>query len=96
MKSNKPNFHPKNKHQQGYDFSKLCKAYLPLTEFVFENNYQTITIDFADPKAVKALNTALLVTYYKITFWDFPDANLCPPIPSRVDYIHHLATLLEQ
>lgn len=29
-------------------------------------------------------------------FWNFPDANLCPPIPGRVDYIHHIADLLNQ
>jgi 23S rRNA (adenine1618-N6)-methyltransferase len=35
-----------------------------------------------------------LYAYYNITYWDFSDKNLCPPIPGRVDYIHHLATLL--
>ncbi len=63
--------------------------------FVFENKYQTKTIDFANPKAVKALNTALLFKDYNITFWEFPDTNLCPPIPGRVDYIHHVADLLK-
>lgn len=48
------------------------------------------------PKAVKALNTALLFKYYGIKFWEFPDTNLCPPIPGRVDYIHHLADLIEK
>ncbi len=33
--------------------------------------------------------------HYNINFWDFPDTNLCPPIPGRVDYIHHLADLLK-
>ncbi len=95
MKPSRPKFHPKNKHQEGYDFSKLYKAYPLLSEFVFENQYQTTTIDFSDPKAVKALNTALLFLHYKITYWNFPDDNLCPPIPGRVDYIHHLADLLK-
>src|SRR5210317_1788860 len=31
---------------------------------------------------------------YKLSVWDFPDENLCPPIPGRLDYIHHLADLL--
>jgi 23S rRNA (adenine1618-N6)-methyltransferase len=26
--------------------------------------------------------------------WDIPDGYLCPPIPGRADYIHHLADLL--
>ena len=95
MKPSKSKFHPNNKHQQGYNFSKLCKAYPSLSEFVFENQYNTQTIDFANPKAVKALNTALLFLHYELSYWDFPDDNLCPPIPGRVDYIHHLADLLE-
>jgi len=37
----------------------------------------------------------LLFKHYNIQFWDFPDDNLCPPIPGRVDYIHHLADLLK-
>lgn len=37
----------------------------------------------------------MLYKYYNIDFWKFPDANLCPPIPGRVDYIHYLADLLK-
>ncbi|MCF6347597.1 MAG: 23S rRNA (adenine(1618)-N(6))-methyltransferase RlmF [Flavobacteriaceae bacterium] len=95
MKPSKSKFHLNNKHQKGYDFYKLYKVYPLLSEFVFENKYQTTTIDFSDPKAIKALNTALLFLHYKITYWNFPDDNLCPPIPGRVDYIHHLADLLK-
>lgn len=91
---NKPKLHPKNLHNGSYDFKKLCKQKPALNEFVFVNKHQTTTIDFANPKAVKALNTALLLTYYPISFWKFPEENLCPPIPGRVDYIHYLADLL--
>ncbi len=63
--------------------------------YVFENKYNKQTVDFANPKAVKALNKALLQKYYNIKYWDFPERNLCPPIPGRVDYIHHVAQLLE-
>ena len=41
------------------------------------------------------MNTALLKQHYNITFWEFPDTNLCPPIPGRVDYIHHISSLLK-
>lgn len=87
--------HPNNKHKSGYDLDALCQAFSNLSPFVFTNEYQNKTIDFANPKAVKALNTALLFKYYGINFWDFPDTNLCPPVPGRMDYIHHLADLLE-
>ena len=94
-KNNNSQLHPENVHQNGYHFSELIEAYPTLKEFVFVNKYGTETINFADPKAVKALNTALLFKHYNIQFWDFPDDNLCPPIPGRVDYIHHLADLLK-
>lgn len=92
---NSGSLHPNNKHQQGYNFAELCEVYPELQPFVFVNKYGTETVDFANPKAVKAVNTALLFKDYNIKFWDFPDDNLCPPIPGRVDYIHHLADLLK-
>ena len=95
-KTIKSNFHPNNYHQTDYDFDELCKSYPPLSEFVFINKYQTNTIDFSNPEAVKKLNRAILFAHYNLTFWDFPDDNLCPPIPGRVDYIHHLADLLHE
>lgn len=86
--------HPNNKHANNYDFEKLCAAFPSLKEYVFTNTYGTETIDFANPKGVRSLNTALLKTYYNIESWNFSDENLCPPIPGRVDYIHHLNDLL--
>lgn len=88
--------HKNNLHNKKYDFDKLTQGLETLSQFVFTNEYQTQTIDFANPEAVKALNKALLNTYYGITYWDFPDENLCPPIPSRADYIHHLTDLLRR
>ena len=92
---NSAQLHPNNVHQNGYNFKELCEAYPDLKEFVFVNKYGTETIDFANPKGVRAINTALLFKYYDISFWDFPDDNLCPPIPGRVDYIHYLADVLK-
>ncbi len=37
----------------------------------------------------------MLLKYYGVNFWKFPDDNLCPPIPGRVDYIHYVADLLK-
>jgi len=94
MKKNDNSLHPKNKHKNGYDFEKLIKSNSALEEFVFTNEYGTKTIDFSNPKGVKELNKALLFSEYKITTWNFSDENLCPPIPGRVDYIHHLADVI--
>ena len=40
------------------------------------------------------MNRGLLFAHYGLSNWDFPDDNLCPPIPGRVDYLHHLNDLL--
>jgi 23S rRNA (adenine1618-N6)-methyltransferase len=90
----KKNLHPKNRHNNGYDFLALCQASPALKPFVHTNKYQNLSIDFADANAVKALNQALLKHHYHIKQWDIPTGYLCPPIPGRVDYIHYLADLL--
>ena len=86
--------HPKNKFNKGYDFKTLILQNPLLKVHVLENKHGITTIDFSDPKAVKELNKALLFSYDKLSVWDFPDENLCPPIPGRLDYVHHLADLL--
>jgi len=86
--------HPENRFNKGYDFDVLVKQNPNLEEFIITNKYNSITIDFSNPQAVKELNKALLFTYKNISVWDFPDENLCPPIPGRLDYIHHLNDLL--
>ena len=86
--------HPRNRHQGRYDMPRLLRASSALAKFVTKNSYGDLTIDFANPLAVKALNTALLVDWYGIQRWDFPEGFLCPPIPGRADYLHHVADLL--
>ena len=87
--------HKNNKHQNDYDFDILTQTIPDLEDYVFTNKFGSTTIDFANPEAVKCLNKALLKTYYSIDYWEFPDAHLCPPIPGRVDYTHHLADLFK-
>jgi 23S rRNA (adenine1618-N6)-methyltransferase len=67
-----------------------------LKHYVFVNAYGTQTINFSLPKAVKLLNQALLLHFYNIKNWDIPEANLCPPIPGRADYIHYIADLIAE
>jgi 23S rRNA (adenine1618-N6)-methyltransferase len=92
----KQNLHPKNCHNNGYDFPALCQASPTLQPFVHTNKYQNLSIDFANADAVKALNQALLKLHYHVNQWDIPPGYLCPPIPGRVDYIHYLADLLKK
>ncbi|OWV29970.1 23S rRNA (adenine(1618)-N(6))-methyltransferase RlmF [Halomonas campaniensis] len=87
--------HPKNLHNQGYDFPALVKSHPALALYVKPNAHGALSIDFANPLAVKTLNAALLNRYYDIVDWDIPEDALCPPIPGRADYIHHMADLLE-
>ncbi len=86
--------HARNRHQGRYDFDLLVKDSPALSAFVVLNPYGETSIDFADPASVKALNRALLKTFYGIEHWDIPEGYLCPPIPGRADYIHCLADLL--
>lgn len=64
-----------------------------LEEFVVTARHGRPSIDFADPRAVTALNAALLAEAYGV-LWSLPHGALCPPIPGRSDYIHYLADLL--
>ena len=92
----KSSLHPKNKHQGRYNLKELIVTQPSLADFVSPNGYGDDSIDFFNPEAVKALNTALLMHYYDITYWEIPENYLCPPIPGRADYIHHIAQLLSE
>ena len=88
--------HPRNPHQGRYDLHALTVSYPALTQFLRNNPNGDVTIDFADNQAVLCLNAALLAHYYQIKYWQIPPGYLCPPIPGRVDYIHHAADLLAE
>jgi 23S rRNA (adenine1618-N6)-methyltransferase len=90
----KSNMHPRNQHRGRYDFQKLIISCPELAPFVSLNAYDDYSIDFFNPDAVKMLNKALLVHYYGVSTWDIPADYLCPPIPGRADYIHHIADVL--
>lgn len=86
--------HPRNRHQGRYDLAALVAASPALARFVVRTPDGERSLEFADPHAVKALNLALLALQYDVHGWDIPDGYLCPPIPGRADYVHHLADLL--
>lgn len=92
--SNTKTLHPRNFHNNRYDFNTLIKSQNSLKEFVKPNQYGDLSIDFANPAAVIALNKALLSHFYGVKNWEIPKGYLCPPIPGRADYIHHIADLL--
>jgi 23S rRNA (adenine1618-N6)-methyltransferase len=88
--------HPRNRHQGRYDFARLAAVYPGLSRYVIPHPDGGDTVDFFDPAAVIALNRALLMADYGLVFWDLPPGALCPPIPGRVDYLHHVADLLAE
>lgn len=87
----KSKLHPRNPHRKRYDFKRLIESCPKLSPFVIKNDFGNESINFFDPEAVKMLNTALLKHFYKLDFWEIPPQFLCPPIPGRADYIHHIA-----
>lgn len=90
----KSELHPRNPHRERYDFQLLAASFPALAPFVRPNPYNDLSIDFSDPEAVKMLNTALLKQYYGVDQWDIPSGYLCPPIPGRADYLHHISDVL--
>ncbi len=92
----KTSLHPRNKNRERYDINALTGGTPELANYIEPNKYGEDSVDFSDPAAVKTLNRALLNYYYNIKYWEFPDKNLCPPIPGRADYIHHIADLLSE
>jgi 23S rRNA (adenine1618-N6)-methyltransferase len=90
----KEGLHPRNRFRSGYDFEGLVQKSPALAAFVKPNAHGDESVDYADPRAVKALNQALLAQAYGLQGWDIPPGYLCPPVPGRSDYLHHLADLL--
>lgn len=86
--------HPRNLHNQSYDFDKLVIVCPELaTQLVITPRGET-SINFSNPVSVKLLNKALLHQHYGIKYWTLADGFLCPPIPGRVDSLHYIADLL--
>ncbi|MEW7292807.1 23S rRNA (adenine(1618)-N(6))-methyltransferase RlmF [Aquimarina sp. 2304DJ70-9] len=92
----KSRLHPRNKNRERYDLSALIEVNPELKNYLKPNKHGENSVDFSNPVAVKTLNKALLNHYYGIKNWEFPDENLCPPIPGRADYIHHIADVLRE
>ena len=96
MTAQKPGLHPRNRHNSRYDMKALCLSCSQLQDFIVQTPAGEPSVNFADPQAVKTLNKALLAHFYGVTHWDIPEGFLCPPVPGRADYVHHLADLLAE
>jgi len=94
--SKEKGLHPRNIHNTPYNYKELIECSPKLAEHVHITKHDSLSIDFAKPESVMALNKALLKHFYKIENWEIPKGNLCPPIPGRVDYLHYIADLLAE
>lgn len=88
--------HARSLHHDGYPLAELVQKHIALKSFLVKKVDGELSVNFSDPDAVKALNTALLAYYYQVKFWDIPQGYLCPPIPGRADYVHYIADLLAE
>lgn len=88
--------HPKNPHSSRYDLSDLSQSSPELRAYIKKSPTGEDTIDFSDPRAVKALNKGILKKTYGINFWDIPEGFLCPPVPGRIDYLYYINDLLSK
>ena len=86
--------HARNPHRFRYNFEQLINVCPEIAPFVKLNKFNIESVDFSNPEAVKLLNKAILKQFYDIGVWDIPKNYLCPPIPGRADYIHHMTDLL--
>lgn len=90
----KSKLHLRNKNRERYDLDALIKSTPELADYITKNKTGENTIDFSIAHAVRLLNQSILKHYYGIEEWTFPQQNLCPPIPGRAEYVHHIADLL--
>jgi len=86
--------HDNNPHKHGYDLQLLAQTHPALEPFFITKEDGHISIDFSDATAVLALNAALLKQHYSVDNYSLPAGYLSPPVPSRVDYILHIADLI--
>lgn len=92
--SEKHTLHSRNQHRVPYDFADLVTCHPALARHIVQTPRGESSIDFADATAVRELNAALLRRFYQVDHWKIPEGYLCPPVPSRADYIHNVADLL--
>ena len=90
----KNKIHSRNKNKDRYDLDALLTLNPTLGDYLKPNHKGEDAVDLSNPLAVKALNKTLLHHYYGIENWNFPDAYLCPTIPSRADYVHYMADVI--
>ena len=91
----KSELHENNLHKGRYNIKALVQSHPELDQYIIANKVGEKSVNFSDSKAVKSLNNALLKHHYDLEYWNIPEGYLCPAVPGRAEYIHHIADLLE-
>ncbi len=95
MKLHPSGFHPKNQHRGNYPFEQLAETNPTLRKFLVPKSKGIgVTLDFSNTEAVRCLNQSILQHFYGIIDWRIPPGYLCPAVPGRIDYLHHLKDLI--
>jgi len=68
-----------------FDFHKLACLEPELRQYVLVLNYRTVC-NFKDQRSLVAVTKATLKHYFNVQ-WSCPPSNLCPRVPSRLNYL---------
>ncbi|MED6217581.1 hypothetical protein PIB30_019170 [Stylosanthes scabra] len=88
--------HPNNKYAETPpDFAQLASLYPSFRPYVKYSPHSASRpfLDWTDFNATRELTRVLLLHDHNLHWW-IPDAQLCPTIPNRSNYIHWLNDLL--
>ena len=86
--------HPRNPYRVPPDFVALSNACPALAPYLRHNQQnQQIQLDWSDTKALIELCRALLFCDFGVR-WTLPEQNLCPTVPSRLNYLLWIEDLL--
>ena len=91
--ASKAGLHRQNPFAAPYPLADLCQ-YQPALQQHLRETPAGLSVDFANPDAVQALNAALLHWRYGLADYQLPAGNLCPAVPGRLDYLLYLRDLL--
>ena len=77
------------------DFSLLIKKFPELTKYtLLKNEDGEYSFNWSDNKLSLLITKCILDFYFKIKYYSIPNNFLIPPVPSRLNYINLIKTLL--
>ena len=88
--------HSRNRYRMNPpDFKQLAEKHPALKPFLIEKTNGSVTLDFRDANAVRALTIATAKEDFNLDL-ELSLDRLIPRIPQKLNYIHWIEDLLEQ